>query len=150
MPLMFSYGKLSFEEVRTFLLETDKEFPTPLSEQVDIDAYARKLSEFSDFSFCRLDGNIVGMISCYTNQPPLGYISNVCVKKLYQGQRVFSGLFHHLLNNLKGRGFLFLQLEVDIDNHYARTLYEHFGFRKIETRVDSGKELMEFQMNKTM
>lgn len=143
MPLRFIYGNLSFEEVRTFLLETDDEFPTPLSAHVDIDSYARKLSEFSDFAVCWDGEDIVGMISCYTNRPPLGYISNVCVKKKYQAQKVFSRLLHLLRTNAKERGISHLQLEVDVENGNARQIYEHYGFRVLEIRPDSRKSLME-------
>jgi ribosomal protein S18 acetylase RimI-like enzyme len=146
MPLRFSYGKLTFEEVREFLLETDNEFPTPLSAHVDIDAYAKKLSEFSDFSICRDGDSIVGMISCYTNRPPIGYISNACIKKQYQAQKVFSKLFHQLVNNAKDRGILRIQLEVDTDNDYARRIYEHYGFRELSISPETCKSLMELEL----
>lgn len=146
MPLRFSYGNLPFEEVRAFLMETDEEFPTPLSTHVDIDSYARKLSDFSDFAVCRDGQDIVGMISCYTNQPPLGYISNVCVKKPYQAQKVFSKLFHLLRRNAKELGISYLRLEVDADNENARRIYEHYGFRTLEARPDSRKLLMELNL----
>lgn len=128
MPLRFSYGKLSFEEVREFLLETDNEFPTPLSAHVDIDAYAKKLSDFSDFSICRDGENIIGMISCYTNRPPIGYISNVCIKSSYQGQGFFSVLFHRLIDVVKEKGIDLLRLEVDDKNTKAKDIYCHCGF----------------------
>ena len=146
MPFRFSYGDLSFGEVRTFLLETDAEFPTPLSAHVDIDSYAWKLSEFSDFAVCRDGEDIVGMISCYTNQPPLGYISNACVKKQYQARKVFSKLFRLLLTNAKERGASCLRLEVDADNENARRIYEHYGFRTLEARPESRKLLMELNL----
>lgn len=128
MPLKFSYGKLTFEEVREFLLETDKEFPTPLSTHVDIDVYAKKLSDFSDFSICRDGDDIVGMISCYTNRPPIGYISNVCIKSSYQGQRIFSVLFHKLVDQVKEHGITLIRLEVDKNNTKAKDVYLHCGF----------------------
>ena len=147
MPLQFSYEKLSYEEVRMFLIETNDEFLTPLSMSVDIDEYAKKLSEFSDFSICRDSGSIIGMISCYTNQPPVGYISNVCVKSLYQGQKVFSILFHHLLPNLKGLGIHRIRLEVDFENENAHSIYRHFGFRVVEARPESQRFLMEMEVD---
>lgn len=128
MSLLFSYGKLTFEEVRQFLQETDNEFPTPLSARVDIDAYAKKLSEFSDFSICRDGESIVGMISCYTNRPPIGYISNVCIMSAYQGLRVFSELFHRLVDKVKGNGIKIIRLEVDSNNTKAKDVYIHCGF----------------------
>ena len=147
MPFRYSYGKLSFEDVLTFFQETDREFPIPLSARVDMDSYAKKLSEFSDFAICRDGESIIGMISCYTNQPPLGYISNVCVKKRYQSKKVFSKLLHLLRTNAKELGISNLQLEVDADNDNARRIYDHYGFRVLETRPDSGKLLIELDLD---
>lgn len=148
MALRYSYGKLTFEEVRTFLLETDNEFPIPLSSRVDIDAYARKLSGFSEFSLCWDGEEIVGMISCYTNCPPLGYITNACVRKQYQAQKVFSKLFRELLIQAKERGILRFQLEVDVDNDNARRIYEHYGFRELVIRPRTHKMLMELELDR--
>lgn len=147
MPLKFSYGKLTFEEVREFLLETDKEFPTPLSAHVDIDSYAQKLSEFSDFAICRNEDEIIGMISCYTNRPPIGYISNVCIKRQYQAQKIFSRIFHQLRINAKTQGILRFQLEVDENNNNARRIYEHFGFRELSIIPETCKSLMELELD---
>ena len=144
MPLRFSYGKLSFEDVRSFLLETDNEFPTPLSACVDIDVYARKLSEFSDFSLCWDGESIVGMISCYTNRPPKGYISNVCVKKDYQRKGIFCKLFFLLLDEISSKGIEILRLEVNNNNPNALEIYIHSGFRVIERR-DDDKLLLEYR-----
>ena len=147
MSLLYTYGRLPFEEVRAFLLETDNEFPTPLSARVDIDAYAKKLSEFSEFSLCWDGESIVGMISCYTNQPPLGYMTNACVKKQYQARRVFSKLFQQLRDNARERGILRFQLEVDADNDNARRVYEHYGFREVAFRPETRKFLMELELD---
>ena len=146
MQLQFSYGKLSYEEVRRFLIETDSEFLIPLSTSVDINEYARKLSSFSDFSICRDSGSIIGMISCYTNQPPMGYISNVCVKKQYQGQKVFSRMYRLLILNLKRLGILYLRLEVNSENSNAQSVYRHYGFRVVEARPEYNKLLMELEI----
>ena len=147
MSLSYTYGRLPFEEVRTFLQEMDNEFPTPLSVRVDIDAYAKKLSEFSEFSLCRDGESIVGMISCYTNRPPLGYMTHACVKKQYQARKVFSKLFQQLRDNAKERGILRFQLEVDADNSHARRIYEHYGFREVEFRPETRKSLMELELD---
>ena len=147
MPLVFSYGKLTFEEVRSFLLVTDNEFPTPLSARVDIDAYAKKLSEFSEFSICRDGEDIIGMISCYTNRPPIGYISNACIKRMYQAQKVFSRLFRQLKAYSRIQGILRFQLEVDANNDKARRIYEHYGFRVLSINRETSKSLMELVLD---
>lgn len=142
MSLLFTYGTLPFEEVRTFLLETDNEFPTPLSASVDINSYAKKLSEFSDFSICRDEDGIIGMISCYTNNPPAGYISNVCIKKEFQGRGVLSILFSLLVINGKRKGIKTVQLEVEESNTSALNVYLHLGFHLVETRKERNKLLL--------
>lgn len=141
-PLRYVYSTLSFQEVYSFLLETDAEFLSPLSQRVEIGAYAKKLSDFSDFSLCYDGEHLVGMISCYTNQPPVGFISNVCVKRQYQGQKVFSALFRNLLENMGSRGILLLGLEVDAQNEKAKSIYVHFGFQEHAFRPDTNKYLM--------
>lgn len=143
MPLLYSFGKLSFEEVWQFLIETNDEFPIPLSLHVDIDAYARKLSTFSDFSICRNQEEIVGMISCYTNNPPTGYISNVCVKREFQGKGVLSKLFRLLVVKGIEKGIHTVRLEVDENNAKALSVYNHLGFHLVETRKDRNKLLLE-------
>lgn len=141
-PLRYVFSVLSFLEVYSFLLETDAEFLSPLSRRVDIGAYAKKLSDFSDFSLCYDGDQLVGMISCYTNQPPVGYISNVCVKKQYQGRGVFSAMFRKLLENLRLRGISMLMLEVDAQNEKAKSIYEHFGFQEQAFNPNTNKCLM--------
>lgn len=125
---MIDFGSLPFNKVRAFLLETDNEFDKPLSTRVDIDEYAKKLSDFSKFVYCNVDDDIVGMISCYMNRPSVGYISNVCVKKKFQGKGLFSKMLKVLLFNAKELGMKTLKLEVDDDNHKAKEIYHSNGF----------------------
>ncbi len=124
----FNIGKLPFNEVRTFLFETDKEFQTPLSSKLNIDEYAFKLSHYSEFSYCNDESIIVGMISCYMNRPPNAYISNVCVRSHYQNQGIFKQMFNNLVDALKSRGFTTIRLEVSDDNVIAQKAYTNMGF----------------------
>ena len=86
------------------------------------------------------------MISCYANRPPIGYISNVCVKKNYQGNRVFSHMFNNLISHLKDLGIRTLRLEVDINNERAQSIYIRHGFNIVETNINSNKLLMELMI----
>lgn len=146
MSLQYTYCKLSFEETRAFLLETNTEYPTPLSSKVDIESYAKKLSEYSDFSICMNEKGIIGMISCYTNRPPIGFISNVCVMDKFQGKGVFSHMFKNLISHVKDLGIRTLRLEVDINNERAQSIYIRHGFNMVETNINSSKLLMELMI----
>ena len=125
------FGDLEVEQVLAFLYETDKEFQRPLSEKVNLEEYARKLSQYSSFSYCIEQDEIIGMISCYTNRPPEGYISNVCVKSNYQGLGVFDKMFNVLVERLHVLGINKLKLEVDDDNVDAQLVYLKKGFNII-------------------
>lgn len=138
----FRFGDLTFEQVLAFLLDTDKEFQHPLSEKVNLEEYARKLSLCSSFSYCIGQDEIIGMISCYTNQPPEGYISNVCVKSAYQGQGVFSKLLDELIEKTSTLGIKRLKLEVNDDNENAIRIYEKRGFHTVEKASQFSKYMM--------
>lgn len=86
------------------------------------------------------------MISCYTNQPPVGYISNACVKKDYQGAGVFSELLHMLISKVKENDVSALRLEVDDTSDIAQEIYFHLGFVIIQSRADLGKILLELKI----
>ena len=62
----------SLEEIRDFFYQTDSVFDIPISQRVNIDDYTLKLFNYSSFYVCYNDEEIVGMISCYINQPPIG------------------------------------------------------------------------------
>ena len=142
-PLLFSFSTLPYQEVRDFLLETNNEFPTPLSESVDINEYAAKLSKLSVFSLCRIpDGEIIGMISCYINRPPVGYISNACVKSSYQGKGIFTSLFSLLKEKASDQAISSLRLEVEESNQKALDIYLHLGFTVLERRECTHKLLL--------
>lgn len=142
--MKYSFSKLSFEQVHKFLIETDNEFATPLSSKVNIEEYAKKLSDFSHFAYCTDDDNIIGMISCYVNNPPLGYISNVCVKSEYQNMGIFSSMFSTLIDSLKQLGIKILKLEVDNDNTKAQKVYLKKGFA-VSTQASEHSKYMELQ-----
>ena len=130
--MIYKFGKLSFDAVLCFLQETDTVFQTPLSQKVNLSEYARKLSDYSMFSYCEIEGRIVGMISCYVNRPPVSYISNVCVRGEYQHRGVFSGMFRLLIAELKQRGIKTVRLEVNDQNENAQEVYRHFDFVPVD------------------
>lgn len=122
------FGHLTYEEVYEFLKDTDEEFDVPLSEKVNLSEYASKLSKLSSFSYCIDNGHIVAMISCYVNRPPVGYISNVCIMRQYQGKGLFTKLLSKLKDESRLLGITYFRLEVNVDNINARHVYEHVGF----------------------
>jgi ribosomal protein S18 acetylase RimI-like enzyme len=118
----------SLEAVEKFLYETKDEFNVPLDQLADIKLYALKLHEYSEFSLCYDDEIMIGMISCYMNHSPEGYISNVCVKKKYQQMGIFKNLFNGLISIAKKKGINRITLEVNNENIIAFNAYIKTGF----------------------
>ena len=135
----YLFGSLSYDEIYQFLLDTDAVFQTPLSNRVNLEEYARKLSAFSVFSYCRDEGSIVGLISCYMNHPPEAYISNVCVQSDYQNKGLFKKMLEVLINQLEQTTFTTVRLEVSDYNVLAQIVYKKSGFRSIGRASDNSQ-----------
>ena len=126
------FGSLPYDEVLRFLQATDCEFQVPLAQKLDIPEYAAKLARYSMFAYAKEGDGIIGMISCYMNRPPRGYISHVCVRSEHQGTGLFTKLFARIVGEAKAKGIESLTLEADDFNTGARRLYTRLGFRCVE------------------
>ena len=135
--LEYSHRTPGFEELYSFLRLSDKEFDIPLSDKLDLEVYARKLWENSTCITCREDGVIVGMLNCYTNRPPQGYISNVCILGDYQGKGIFVQMFSELCSVCHSRGITEILLQVNKGNHKAIKSYSKLGFVEHEDAGDT-------------
>lgn len=128
MNLLYSTERPRLQDLQQFLHESSKEFFIPLEQRLDISQYAEKLYENSSFISCWNGKRIVGMICCYTNRPPMGYISNVCVLSTYQGLGIFTRCFNLLTHYCISVGIEEIFLEVSNNNPKAYEIYKHIGF----------------------
>lgn len=135
--LEYSIQLPEFQEILDFLKRSDDEFDKPLSSKLDLDAYACKLWENSAVVTCRDNGVIVGMLNCYVNRPPLGFISNVCVLGAYQGKGAFTKMFSMLCRHCWSQGVEMIALEVNKGNEKALKAYLEIGFVISEDRGGS-------------
>ena len=135
--LEYSIQTPEFQELLDFLKRSDVEFDSPLSAKVDLEEYAAKLWEHSTVVTCRDNGVIIGMINCYTNRPPRGFISNVCVLSGYQGKGVFAKMFSLLCRECCSIGVEEIVLEVNKTNDKALVAYSKIGFTECEDSADS-------------
>lgn len=136
---MFEFSTLtpSYEQILAFLECSDNEFDKPLTSNLNIEDYARKLSENSLCVTCWCGESIVGMLNCYINRPPDGYISNVCVLGYYQGQGIFNEMFSLLCDECRIAGVEEIVLQVNKGNEKARKAYSKVGFVEKEDKGDS-------------
>lgn len=126
--LIYKHETPSLESIRDFFYRTDNAFDVPLSQKVNIEEYTLKLYTYAEFFVCYDDDSIVGMICCYMNRPPKGYISHVCVSPDYQGRGVFKMLYSSLRNRCLEKSITEISLEVGCQNFKAQLAYVRIGF----------------------
>ena len=106
----------------------DAGFSPPLSTRVDLAAYAAKLATHA-LCFAHWEGDLLGLVAVYANQPPRAFVTNVSVLPSHQGQGIARALMTQALDHLRGAGFTEVALEVAENALPARRLYTRLGFR---------------------
>jgi ribosomal protein S18 acetylase RimI-like enzyme len=96
----------------------------------DVDSYIDKIISNADFAI----EEDKGFIAYYTNDftSKKAYITMVIIDKKYRGKQIGKKLLNKVLEDLRNKGFLSVQLEVDKHNYVAYNLYSSFGFFKID------------------
>jgi ribosomal protein S18 acetylase RimI-like enzyme len=96
----------------------------------DVDSYTNKIINNADFVIEEDKGFIAYYANDFTSKK--AYITMVIIDKKYRGKQIGKKLLLKVLNDLRGKGFLSVQLEVDKYNRIAYNLYSSFGFFKID------------------
>ncbi len=115
-----------------FLMEVDRDFPTSLSEKVNIQDYATKLADNAIISAIFEDNQIVGMSAVYCNNKENGYayIPLVAVHPKMRGKKLSKTLIQSVISIATERKFR--KIGIHTENPIAQKLYESYGFHVIE------------------
>jgi ribosomal protein S18 acetylase RimI-like enzyme len=126
----FCLNKAAEAAIASHLLDCDADFIPPLSERVEIDSYASKIAGNAMRFEAWADGMLVGLVAAYCNdcERRVAHITNVSVLRRWQGERIASRLLEQCIGHVKEHGFEHVELEVDVENAGAITLYEKNGF----------------------
>lgn len=116
------------EAVYTFLKEIDNDFPTPLTDKVDLTEYANKISDRAEILSVVKDNKIVACVVLYCNDIAdcRAYIPLVGVLRQYRGLGLAKGLVRTAIRLAKSRGFNILGIHTENDS--ALQLYKSIGF----------------------
>lgn len=124
--------QLRLDELKAFLREQAEDAFPDLKDGKRLNMLAEKWFVNAEFCTCRnAEGDLVGMISFYANQPEGGmvYIPHVYVNGFYRGQNLMSSMFNIIKGYVKEKGtFRYMCLEVQKDNERAQKAYTHYGF----------------------
>ena len=130
--MVINIEHLQLDELKAFLrIQADDAFPD-LKDEQRLNMLAEKWHNYAEFCTCRdEDGELLGMIAFYANQPYNGmvYVPHVYVNKNYRGNGIFTNMFVQIKQYTKNKGFSFIRLEVLKDNTNAQRAYLYQGFQ---------------------
>lgn len=131
---VYEMESASEADIRVHLLLCDGQFSPPLSQRLDLRAYARKLRQNACTFEAWSDGTLVGLLAAYLNDRAAGqgYISHICTLAPFAGRGVASNLMGRCIREARERGMVVILLEAAADNHRARSFYERQGFHPFQ------------------
>jgi ribosomal protein S18 acetylase RimI-like enzyme len=141
--LQFRTKTASCKSIREHLIMCEDSFNPALQTYVDIEKYGKKIFD-NAVTFESWDGDVlVGLVAAYynNNETKIGYIPNVSVLEQYQGHGFASQLLMTAIDFGRQRGFVRVDLELNIKNTKALRLYEQLGF-VLSGRKNNDKVIM--------
>ncbi len=108
----------------------DADFNPPLSDRVDIYAYAEKITSKATRFEAWSGDKLVGLVAAYCNdqQQRVAFITSVSVLKDWMGKGIAANLVQQCIAHAKNLGMRQISLEVQRDNLAAIGLYKKSGF----------------------
>lgn len=125
--------QLTGEQLEIFLRITDRTFPIPLSDKIDLSEYALKLEQKATICALRDDnGNILSMCAGYTDHvvKEMGYIALVATLPEYQGKNYGKKLVKEFLDIADKKALCAVHVYAVETNRPAMKMYETLGFQR--------------------
>ncbi|MCM1291717.1 MAG: GNAT family N-acetyltransferase [Bacteroides sp.] len=131
------------EGICTFLKKIDRDFPTPLTNKVDLNEYTEKILDKAEILSVVKDGEIAACVILYCNDivNSRAYIPLVGVLRQYRGLGLAKGLVRATISLAKSRGFNILGIHTE--NDAALRLYQSLGF---DIKQDGYRKYLELKL----
>ena len=126
-----------FEFVYETLRKVSPLFTPPLSESLDIQTYARKLSLKALFVACMSGNDLLGFTAYYLNSAAHQvYVTLICVEAKHQARGIGGKMLEHIAASAKtiDKNYDTIALEVNKRNNKAYSFYLRQGFKEKEDR----------------
>lgn len=120
------------KRLKEILLRLDESIIPKLSERVDLDEYAEKLSERAELFYAIRQGKDIGNCAIYLNSGSYGYISSIAVTKEGQDSGIGTQLWNYVLKRAIEKKIKLITLMVYETNSKAIAFYKRNGFYIIE------------------
>jgi len=127
------------KDILWHLNECNNNFLPPLTDRVDINAYAKKIFEKAVTFEAWNNDNLIGLIAAYigASVPTLVFITNVSVTKAYMGLGIASVLLRKCIAHAVEINCFEIHLEVYKDNIAAINFYKKYTFTQSGTKDDN-------------
>lgn len=122
-------------QVAAHLRACDGAFVPPLSERVDLDAYATKIVQHAERFEAWSGQDLTGLVAAYCNDPErqAAFVTSVSVLPPWHGRGVASRLLDACVEFVREIGVERIELVVDTHNEAATRLYRKHGFAVSDT-----------------
>ena len=122
---------LTHDDLVALLREFGDLLPDPLSQRLDIDAYASKLLKHAEIACAFVSGEIAGLIAIYANdqETATAHMPLMAVLPAYRRLGVATALMTRAVARARERAMRRCWFTVEQDNRPARRLFAELGFR---------------------
>ncbi|MBV1774750.1 GNAT family N-acetyltransferase [Burkholderiaceae bacterium DAT-1] len=130
MNMVRHFNVAQTDMLASHLLACDATFIPPLSQRVDIHAYAAKIVQFAHRFEAWSDDQLVGVVAVYCNDTVnhLAFITSVSVLPDFRGLGIAKILLGDCIAALKKESVRRIELQVAVNNLPAQSLYTKMGF----------------------
>lgn len=128
--IRFAQDEAGAVQIAAHLRACDAVFVPPLSERVDIAAYADKIAVNAERFEAWVDDELAGVVAAYCNTQDKGaaFITSISVLPAWQGKGIASRLLERCIAYVRALDFARIELEVAGGNEVAVALYGKHGF----------------------
>jgi ribosomal protein S18 acetylase RimI-like enzyme len=126
----YSPGTVSADRTLAVLLRSAPGFSPPLDQQLDLAAYAVKISNLAELIFAVQDANDLGLAALYANDQSgrCAFLTMLAIIPERKGAHLGTALLQRVITVAGERGMQSIRLEVAETNRDAQRLYAKFGF----------------------
>ena len=124
------HNTASFDQIVNYLRDADDHFIPSLSDQVDIEVYAKKISDHAETIEAWQENTLIGLLAVYLNNAKYSsaYITSVSILKSFHGAGIAKKLMHDCIDLARRLNFDEVSLEVGRENGRAINFYLKIGF----------------------
>jgi GNAT superfamily N-acetyltransferase len=130
----------SRQRLESILRTIDGDYEPPVSDQVDLADYARKLWQHAVNIVADVEGADVGFVSMYANDltSRQAFITSIGVRRERWGSGLAQQLIRTAEDHARDRGMRRIRLEVSIENVRAVRFYAKMGFAPVDPEGQEG------------